>query len=240
MFGALINGLGILFGALFGLGRQAPLSLRTQHFFKSALAACTALYGLRLVLENLSGSFGNCVKQLALALLAVVLGQLLGKILALQKISNRCGRYAANLLAAAQKNPPGRPLDGWLAATILYTAAPLGILGAVADGLSGYFYLFALKAVMDGMAMASFVKLFRWPVALAALPVFAFLNGLTIGVHQFGLPLLNPLALVSAVNLTAGLITCATVLVILEVRRVELANYLPALVVAPLLVKFLG
>ena len=240
MIGAFINGLGILLGALFGLARATPLSLRTQQFFKTALAAFTALYGVRLVLENTSGSFGNSLKQLALALLALVLGHLLGKVLALQKISNRCGRYAANLLAAAQKNPPGRAQDGLIAATILYTAAPLGILGAVVDGLSDYFYVFAIKAVMDGLAMMSFVKLFRWPVALAALPVFGFLNGLTIGVHQFVLPMLATPDLIHSVNLAAGLITCATVLVILEVRRVELANYLPALGVAPLLTHWLG
>ncbi len=33
-------------------------------------------------------------------------------------------------------------------------------------------------AVMDGMAMTTFVKLFRWPAALSAIPVFDF-YGLT-------------------------------------------------------------
>ena len=240
MIGAFLNALGILLGALGGLLWLAPLSLRAQNFCKSALAALTAFYGLRLVFENLSGGFASSLKQLGLALLAVVLGQLFGKILALQKISNRCGRYAANLLAAAQKNPPGSPRAGLVAATILFCAAPLGILGAVVDGLSGYFYLLALKAVVDGLAMMSFVKLFRWPVAMAAVPVFLFLNGLAWGVHRFALPWLATPALVNSVQLAAGLIACVTVLVILEVRRVELANYLPALVIAPLLARWLG
>src|ERR1039458_1662564 len=51
--------------------------------------------------------------------------------------------------------------------TILFWAAPLGLLGAVADGLSGYYYLLAVKAVMDGLAMASFVKMVRWPAGLS-------------------------------------------------------------------------
>ena len=34
---------------------------------------------------------------------------------------------------------------------------------------------------------------------------------------------------------TAGLVACAVALVIFEVRKVELANYLPSLVIAPLL-----
>jgi uncharacterized membrane protein YqgA involved in biofilm formation len=240
VIGAFLNALGILLGALGGLLWPAPLSARAQNFCKSALGALIAFYGLRLIFENLSGGFGGSVKQLGLALLAVVLGQLVGKILALQKISNHCGRYASGLLAAAQKSPPGRPTAGLAAATILFCAAPLGIIGAVVDGLSGYFYLLALKAVVDGLAMMSFVKLFRWPVALAALPVFLFLNGLSLGVHRFALPWLTTPAMLNSVHLAAGLTACVTVLVILEVRRVELANYLPALVVAPLLARWLG
>ena len=93
---------------------------------------------------------------------------------------------------------------------------------------------------MDGLAMLSFVKLFRWPVALAALPVFLFLNGLALSV-QFGVqPWLEAHLLARYVNLAAGLVACTVALVIFEVRRVELANYLPALVVAPLLAHLVG
>ena len=240
MIGAFLNALGILLGALFGLVRRELPAIRTQNFFKSALAAATAFFGLRLVWENVHGTFASGLKQFFLAVLAVVLGNWLGKILRLQKISNRLGRHASGLLATAQKNPPGQPADGFLAATILFCAAPLGIVGAVADGLSGYFYLLAVKAVMDALAMMSFVKIFRWPAALAAVPVYLFLNGLTLAVHSGARPWLEPLALIGSVNLAAGIIVCAMVLVILEVRRVELANYLPALALAPLLARFLG
>ena len=41
--------------------------------------------------------FCRALKQIFIALLAVVLGNLLGKILGLQKISNRLGRYAADI-----------------------------------------------------------------------------------------------------------------------------------------------
>ena len=138
-------------------------------------------------------------------------------------------------MLATGPSSPGRPAAGFLAATILFCAAPLGILGAVTDGLSGYYFLLLLKAVMDGLAMTSFVKIFRWPVALAALPVLLFLNGLTLAV-QFGVePRLAALGLIPAVNLAAGLITCTVALVIFEIRRVELNSYLPGLVVAPVL-----
>lgn len=239
MIGAFLNALGILVGALFGLARRQPVTAQTQAFFKSALGACTVFYGLRLVYESVHGTVFACGKQIAVAFLAIVLGAGLGRLLRLQTLSNRIGHHAATLLAAAQKTPPGPPATGLVAATTLFCAAPLGLLGAVADGLQDYFYLLLLKAVMDGLAMMSFVKMFRWPVALAALPVFFFFNGLAWGV-RFGLqPWLVGQGLAGSVGIAAGLVTCTVALVILEVRRVELANYLPALAVAPVLAHWL-
>ena len=239
VIGAFLNAFGILVGALFGLATRAPLSARMQNFFKLALGLGTVACGLKLVVENLHGSFPNAIKELLLGVLAVVLGCWLGKLLRLQKLSNRIGRHAGTLLAAAQKNPPGKPSDGALAGTILFCAAPLGVLGAVADGLSGFFFLLLIKGVMDGLATASFVKLFRWPAALAAFPVFLLLNGLSLAVHSAALPWLNDHAATAAVNVAAGLVTCIVALVIFEVRRVELNSYLPAIIIAPCLKLFL-
>ena len=233
--GAFLNAFGILLGALFGLAWRPALAARTQHFLKSALAAATAWCGLHLIWQNIGGSAPALAKQLFLALLAILLGRWLGKILRLQKISNRLGRHAAQLLAGAENGRPAKPVAGFAAATILFCAAPLGLIGAVTDGLADDFFPLAVKAVMDGLAMASFVKTFRWPAALAAGPVFFFLGGLTQAAHAFLPALLARPEQISAVNIAGGLIILAMTLVILEIRRVELADFLPALALAPLL-----
>ncbi len=108
--GPFLNALGILLGALFGLARQAPLTARTQKSCQSALGAFTAFCGLQLIWLNVDGSFTHILKQLFIAVLAIILGNLLGKVLGLQKISNRVGRRAANLLAAPEKNFRLNPL----------------------------------------------------------------------------------------------------------------------------------
>jgi uncharacterized protein len=233
--GACLNALGILLGSLFGLARREPLAARTQIFFRNALGASTLFCGFRLVWLSVNGTFGSCLKQLFVAMLAVVLGNLLGKLLGLQKMSNRLGRHATSLLSSAEANPSRKMADGFYACTILFWAAPLGLLGAVVDGLSGYFYLLAVKGVMDGLAMASFVKMFRWPAAMSAIPVFALLGSITLVCQLYARPFLEARHLVDSVNAAAGLVACAVALVIFELRRVELANYLPSLAVAPLL-----
>ena len=233
--------MGILIGGLFGLALLKPLSLRTQVFFRSALGAFTVFFGLWLVWFSVNGTFLSALRQMFMAVLAITLGFWIGKLLHLQKLSNRFGRYAGSLIASAQSDAPRKIGGGFIACTILFCAAPLGLLGAVTDGLppgdsqSGYFYLLAVKAVMDGLAMTGFVKVFGWPSALSAFPAFIFLSAITFACQFYAKPFLAAHGLVDPVNAAAGLIACAIALMIFEVRRVELANFLPGLGVAPLL-----
>ena len=233
--GAFLNAIGILLGSLFGLARRGPISARAQIFFRNAIGAFTVFFALRLVWLSVNGSFLSCLKQLVVSALAIMLGSLLGKLLGLQKISNHLGRYATRIFSPAEAGEARKMADGFCACTILFWAAPLGLLGAVADGLTGYYYLLAVKAAMDGLAMTSFVKMFRWPAAMSAIPVYAFLGFITLDCQLYARPFFQNHQLVDSVNATAGLVACAVSLVIFEVRKVELANYLPALAVAPLL-----
>ena len=233
--GAFLNAIGILLGALFGLARRVPLSARAQDFFRRALGAATIFFGLRLVWLHVNGTFRSCAKQIVIALLALVLGNLIGKLLRLQKISNRLGRFAGTLIAPAKKNPTKKSIDGFIACAILFCAAPLGIVGAVTDGLSGDFFLLAVKAFMDGLAMTGFMKMFGWPAALSAFPVYFFLGALTLACQFCAKPYLDSHNLIDSINVAGGFVACAVALVIFEIRKVELANYLPALVIAPLL-----
>jgi hypothetical protein len=239
--GAFINAMGILIGGLLGLAMLQSLSLRLQVFFRSALGAGTIFFGVQLVWLSVNGTFLSVAKQLFIAVLAVTLGFWMGKLLRLQKLSNRLGRYAGNLVAAAQSNAPRKITGGFTACVILFCAAPLGLLGAVTDGLpagdspTGYFWLLAVKAVMDGLAMTGFVKVFGWPSALAAFPVFALFSGITLACQLWARPFLEAHGLVGSVDAAAGFIACAIALMIFEIRRIELANFLPALAVAPLL-----
>ncbi len=136
---------------------------------------------------------------------------------------------------------PHRFSNGLNACAILFCAAPLGILGAVQDGLptvagaTGYYQVLAVKAVMDGLAMLGFVALFGGGAIVAALPVFVFQGTITLAVQVYLEPFLRTHGLVDSVNAVGGLVVCTVGVVIFEIRRVDLADYLPALAVAPLI-----
>jgi len=237
--GAFLNAIGILVGAMIGLAQLKPLTLRTQLWYRNAIGALTIFFGVYLICTNLEGPFLSCLKQLLIAVLAVIPGFWVGKLFRLQKMSNYLGRKAGNAIAAAQKNPDQNPSDAFNACAVLFCAAPLGIIGAVADGLSGYYYLLGVKAIMDALAMTGFIRVFRWPAAMSAFPVLVFFSAVSLAIELCVKPALSPAGL-DSINAVAGLLACIVTIVIFEVRKVELANFLPALVIAPLLTKWLA
>jgi uncharacterized membrane protein YqgA involved in biofilm formation len=181
------------------------------------------------------GPVSQLPKQIVIAALAVTIGKLLGRLLHLQKVSNRLGQYARQLIERNKPDDPQRFANGLNTCAILFCAAPLGILGAVHDGLSGYFHLLAVKAVMDGLAMIGFVAMFGWGTILSALPVLVFQAVITLSCDLYARPFLELHGLLDSVNAAGGLVVCTIGLVIFEFKRVELADFLPSLAIAPLL-----
>ena len=241
VIGAILNALGIIVGGIIGLSRTTPLSAQSQQFFRVALGGFTMFYGLKLTWMSIGGPFMEVVEQVLIALLAVVLGKWLGRVLRFQVASNHAGQYAKKLIEESQQKDDLRFSNGLTSCAILFCASPLGILGAIHDGLpgepdgTGYFYPLAVKGVMDALAMMSFVRLFGLGAMLSALPVFLLLGTMTLSCAIYVQPFLAAHGLLDSVNAVGGLIICTVGTVIFEIKRVELADYLPALVVAPVI-----
>jgi uncharacterized protein len=239
MTGTLLNGAGILVGGVAGLIRRQPLSPAIESYFKVGLGVGIVVAGLRLTLMSLSGSLASILRQLLIVILALALGKILGRLLGLQRLSNRVGQRARQSIEAASPDQPGAAGVGFKTCAALFCAAPLGILGAIQEGISSppYIYPLVIKALMDGLATMGFAKLYGRGVLLAALPVVAFQGTITLLCERVAEPFLHSHHLVDSVNATGGLLVFCVALVLLGIKRIELADYLPSLVMAPLLTR---
>lgn len=233
MTGTLVNAAAIALFALAALLGKRPFSQRAQEWLRVALGAATVWIGLLLVWRSINGTAWEVLKQVGLLLLALILGRMLGRALGLQKLSNRLGRAASARLTAAEKQPAAMG-EGLVACTILFCAAPLGWVGPVPDGLSDFSAPLLVKALMDGLAAMAFVPAFRWAVVLSALPVLAWQGTIAL-LARAALPWLAAHHLVDPINAIAGLLISFVSLIIFRAMRVEIADYLPALVLAPAL-----
>jgi uncharacterized membrane protein YqgA involved in biofilm formation len=234
----MLNVAGILLGGIAGLVRRKPLSESNETNLKVALGALTVFCGLRLVWMSLNGTGSQMIKQFCIAMLAMMVGKLLGQLLKLQALSNHLGQYARDRISAPKSDSAKRTNDGFLTCAALFCAAPLGILGSVQDGLSNYVYPLGIKAVMDGLATMGFVSLFGWGVMLSAVPVLALQGTITLLCARLLLPILQanmPPNFVDSMNAAGGMVVFSVALVILGLKRIQLTEYLPSLVIAPLI-----
>jgi uncharacterized membrane protein YqgA involved in biofilm formation len=88
---------------------------------------------------------------------------------------------------------------------------------------------------MDGLAAMAFAAMFGWGVILSAVPVLVFQGTITLVCAHSLAPFLEARHLSDSVNATGGLLIFCVSLLIFEVRKVHVTDYLPSLVFAPLL-----
>jgi uncharacterized protein len=237
MIGTLLNVAGILIGGMVGLARRKPMSPVNEAFAKVALAAFTVLCGLRLTWMSLHGPFGAVLKQLTIIVLALILGRLTGRLLGLQRRSNKLGRKARETISAPATTDRSKSAAGFETCAALFCAAPLGMVGAVVDGLNSppYFYPLGIKGVIDGLAAMSFISIFGSSVLVSALPVLALQGTITLLCWRWLEPVLCAHGLIDPVNGVAGLLVFSVALVMLGLKKIELTDYLPSLIFAPVI-----
>jgi hypothetical protein len=127
-----------------------------------------------------------------------------------------------------------------LLSTALFCAVPLAFLASVQEGLANFSPAFAIKAGTDGLAAMAFCLTFGWTTILSAVPVLLF-QGCLVRLIQMLEPYLHkqPWPLIDSILAVDGLLIFCVALIILEIKKVRVTDYLPSLVLAPLLTRWL-
>jgi uncharacterized membrane protein YqgA involved in biofilm formation len=234
MVGTILNVGAIVTGGTISLVAGRQLSATVQQRIKIILGALTIYVGFKTVWQGIHGTFFQVIKQIAIVFAALIIGNVIGKVLGLQKRINRLGEHAINAFYDESSEKPKRFGEGFVTCTILFCVGPMAILGALEDGLTGRVQTLAVKSLMDGLATMAFVKTFGVGPIFAAIPVLAYQGTITLAAHSVR-PLLENHLLLDSINSTGGLLILCISVVILDIQKVPLADYLPSLAVAPAL-----
>ena len=234
MTGTILNAAAILMGGIVGLTASRQPSLAHQTALRILLGAFTVYAGLSATWQAVNGTFLQVLKQLTIVLLALMLGNLTGKLLRVQKSLNHLGQYAKQRISGARPGSPRRSSEGFITCSILFCVTPIAVLGSLQDGFTNNFKTLAVKSVMDGLATMAFVTTFGWGALLSVIPVIACQGTLAL-LARLAQPWLAKYSLLDPISATAGLLVFCIALIILELKKIELADYLPSLVFAPLL-----
>src|SRR5688500_16632954 len=97
MFGTIINVCAIAAGGMVGLVVAKGISPKAEHRLKLILGIVTIYVGMKTTWSAINGPFGSVVKQIVIVMAALVIGNIIGKVLRLQKGINQLGEYAKNV-----------------------------------------------------------------------------------------------------------------------------------------------
>jgi uncharacterized membrane protein YqgA involved in biofilm formation len=240
--GTAVNAVTVLVGSTVGVLVGHRLAERTRSVVTDALGLVTLLIAASSAWSvgdpALSKAVGDSAPML-IVLGSLLIGGITGSVLRVEDRLEGLGGHLQRL--AARRTPADDPghaarerfIQGFVTASLVFCVGPLTVLGSLSEGLGdGPDQLF-LKAALDGFASIAFAASFGWGVAAAALVVVVVQGSLTVVGALLGNFL--PDAHLAALTATGGLLLVGVGLRLLDVKKVRVADLLPALVVAPVL-----
>ena len=223
--GTLLNAATVLVGGVLGamLGTKLPERLRRNVV--RGLGLFTVVLGIQGALRT---------ENVLILLFATLVGGLIGAWLSLNARLESLG----DALQRRFKGRGGRVSEAFVTTSLVFCVGPLTFLGAIQNGLSGDMRLLAIKSVLDGFAALAFAASLGWGVLLSVGTILLYQGGLAAGASLLAGALSEPM--LKEMSAAGGLLILGVGMRLLELKDVAVADFLPAIVVAPLIVAALA
>jgi len=237
--GTIINILTVLVGGILGLIFGARLPERVRQTVIAGLGLFTAAIGIQMFLKT---------ENPIIVLGSLLVGGLLGEWWGIEDGLRRFGAFLEKRftrqnmvgeVSMGEVNPQGsRFIRGFLTASLVFCVGPMTILGSIQDGLAGDYSLLAIKSVLDGFAALAFASTLGLGVLFSTLVILFYQGGISLLAAQ-AQALVTPEMMAEMTAVGGGLLLGISVSSLLELKPIRVGNFLPALIIAPIIVALL-
>lgn len=223
--GTLINTAAVAVGASIGLlaGQAIPGSY--EKIVVGGIGLATVGIGLKMFFES---------KNVLVVIAAIAFGGILGHLIGIQDAVRAFAEWAKSTFGAEGE---ATFVEAILTTSVLFCVGPLTLLGCIQDALEDKVDLIATKSMLDGIGSIFFAAALGVGVLVSAGVVFVVQGLLTILAGPLK-KLVHDEATIAEATAAGGLMMLAIGMNLLRVRETPVADYLPALVLAPLFVRF--
>lgn len=231
MIGTLLNVAAILIGGTLGLllGKRLPDRLRLTVV--SGLGLFTMAYGISMFLKN---------HNPLISLGSILVGAVLGEWWQIEQGLRRFGGWMERKVQGGSSGDESRErfIRGFLTASLVFVVGPMAILGSIQDGLTGDFSLLAIKSILDGFGALAFASSLGVGVLFSIVPTLIYQGAITllaVQVQAVATPIM-----MDEMSAVGGIILLGIAIgSLLELKPIRAANFIPALVISPLVTAFL-
>lgn len=230
VLGTVLNVATIVAGSAVGVLCGNRLADRVREMLINALGLFTLAIGISMTFKS---------QNPLVPLGGVLIGGLLGEWWHIELQLRRVGAWLeARFGGDTSEEGTARFIKGFVSSSLVFCVGPMAILGSINDGLKHDVHLLAIKSVLDGIASIAFAATMGIGVIFSAVAILIYQGTLTLFAAQLKTLLSEPM--IAEMTAAGGLLIMGIGIgPLLELRKIRVANYLPALVIAPAIVAVL-
>ena len=227
MTGTFINIATILIGSFLGILFGSRLPDRLKRTVTAGLGLFTISIGISMFLQS---------EESLIVLGGLLIGAVLGEWWKIEEGLENLGVWLESRFGSGgDDEESSRFIRGFMTASLIFCIGPLAILGSIQDGLVGDYELLVVKSIMDGFASLAFASTLGIGVAFSALAVFVYQGSITLLAAQLNSIVTEPM--MTEMTAVGGVILIGLAISsLLEIKKIRVGSFLPALAVAPLIV----
>lgn len=228
--GTWINVFTVLAGTTLGIMLRQRLPQPMQTIITQGVGLLTLWLGVSMA-GRLTAVPPRGIDGVVLGLIALIFGGLLGEWWQLEGKLNGLGDWLKHHFKGK-----GRFTEGFVSTSLLFCIGPMALLGSLHNGLIGNNTILVLKAAMDGLVAIPLASTYGIGVGFSIIPIMIYQGGLSLLSSLLGktIPDAESNAYLMLVTGIGGLMILAIGLGLLDISKIRLASFLPAIALAPL------
>ncbi len=226
--GAVVNAILIIIAGGVGLFLNKGIPPDTSKAVMSGI-------GLTVVVMGIQGALTS--DNQILLIVSIVLGAIIGESLKLDQRTNRVIERLERRYSSSQEEGAPSLTEGFIAATSIFCVGSMVIIGSLESGLLGDNTTLYTKSLIDGITALFLASSLGKGVLLAALPVLMIEGGLILFANMLQ-PILTA-EVVTEIVAAGSVLLIGLGLNIMNVTNLKILNYMPAMLIPPIVMIFL-
>ena len=228
MLGVYVNTVAVIIGSLFGLLIRKGLKEEYKKIVMQGIGLAVLFIGSTTAIGGLLDPDSEAI----LFIISLVIGGLIGQLLGLEKALDNFGMFLQRKIGSDQNNVA----QGFVTASLIFCVGTLAIIGSLDSGLRGHHDLLFAKSVLDGVTAVILTSTMGIGVIFSAAAVFIYQGAIVLLASTLE-PLLT-IDVIREISIIGGILILGIGLTIMEIKKINTVNLLPAVVV-PVLYYFL-
>lgn len=217
MLGTIVNTVAIILGGLLGIILRKGIPENYKVTIMQGI-------GLSVMIIGLMGAFKT--ENTLLMVISIVLGSIMGEIIKIEDKLEDLGLWLEKMVG---QNKETSVAKGFVTTSLIFCVGAMAIVGSLESGLMGNHETLYIKSLLDGISSIIFASTMGIGVVFSAASVFIYQGLITMTAGAMKYLLVDEV--IREMSAIGGLMIVGIALNILEIKKISVANMLPAVFV---------